>query len=98
MPTRTELALAICEGLPDAVLAERGNKALIKTILRKREYKAAASALHKQATAMALTIQSLREQLETAKEQIAALKALDADILDVSEAANLLAGIGAAKK
>lgn len=96
-PQRIALALAACEGLSDAELAQRGAGGFKKMIERKRAY--ANSARYYGAV-----IEKLVPAAEANAKELAALKAsfqtleqLDKPVDDVSEAAALLAGIAKTK-
>lgn len=101
MTDRTTLALAACEGLPDAELAERGAQGFKKMIERKRKYAAAfrmTSAAGvavvqelKKATAKA---EELQAKLDKANATIAALQAMDTPVSDTTQAADMLKNLG----
>lgn len=91
---RIALALAACEGLSDAELAQRGAGGFKKMIERKRAYA-------QSARFYGAVIERIMPILEAAKKEIVALKTaqstleqLNAPVEDVSDAATLLAGIG----
>ena len=90
---RIALALAACEGLSDAELAQRGAGGFKAMIERKRSYAAAARHLHAVLEKVAPAAQAQAKELAALKESFATLEQLDAPVVDVSEAAALLAGL-----
>lgn len=88
--TRTQLALAACEGLSDAELAERGAQGFAKMIIRKRTYATAARALDKANQKLAGDNKALKDQLAaiTAKydELLASTQPQVDDLADAEQA------------
>ena len=88
--TRTQLALAACEGLSDAELAERGAQGFAKMILRKRNYATAARALDNANQKLAGDNKALKDQLAaiTAKydELLASTQPQVDDLADAEQA------------
>lgn len=93
MTDRTTLAIAACQGIDDAELAQRGPQAFGKMIDRKRKYATAARI-------MALTNEHLAQELAQAKAALAAaqaelaeIKALDAPVGDTTQALSMLTAL-----
>lgn len=95
MTDRTTLALAACQGLNDAELAQRGPQAFGKMITRKRKYAAAARILAVANAQLAKELAKTQAALKAAQAQITTLEQLDAPVGDTSLAAGMLASIAA---
>lgn len=100
--TRTELALAACEGLSDTELAERGAGSFKAMIHRKRNYAAAARTLDLAAKQLQARAKKAEAKLKDMEAQLAAVTAkydellagqIEASSTDTNQAAQLLAAI-----
>lgn len=90
---RIALALAACEGLSDAELAQRGPGAFKSMINRKRGYAQSARYYGAVLEKVVPALEAARKELEALKTAQATLEQLDKPVDDVTEAAALLAGI-----
>lgn len=95
MTDRTTLALAACQGLSDAELAQRGPQGFGKMIQRKRKYAAAARIMAVANAQLAKELAKTKAALKEAQAQLTTLEQLDAPIGDTSLAAGMLASIAA---
>lgn len=93
MTDRTTLALAACQGLDDAELAQRGAGGYQKMRDRKRHYASLARAASIGLKMAAKQMKEQQAKIAQLEATIAELQNLDAPITDTSEAANLLAGL-----
>jgi len=91
---RIILALAACEGLSDAELAQRGAGGYKAMIERKRSYAASARYYGAVIEKMVPVAEDNAKELAALRGAYQILEQLDAPVEDVSEAAALLAGIG----
>lgn len=94
---RILLALAACEGLSDAELAQRGAGSFKAMIERKRGYAKSARYYGAVLEKVVPALEAARKELEAMKAAQTTLEQLDNPVEDVSEAAALLAGIKAGK-
>lgn len=90
---RIALALAACEGLSDAELAQRGPGAFKKMIDRKRGYAQSARYYGAVLEKVVPALEAARKELASLKVSMDTLEQLDKPVDDVSEAAALLAGL-----
>jgi cell division protein FtsB len=97
MTDRTTLALAACQGLSDAELAERGTGGYLKMRDRKRKYSTAAKMLYVAGQKQHAELQKAQARIAQLEAEVAALKALQADVEDTTEAAQMLQAISAKK-
>lgn len=94
---RIALALAACEGLSDADLAQRGAGAFKSMIERKRAYAKSARYYGSVLEKLVPLAEAQAKELAAVKASFETLEQLDQPVEDVSEAAALLAGIKAGK-
>lgn len=100
MTDRTTLALAACQGLSDAELADRGPQSFKKMIERKRKYAASARILIVTAVQQEKKIEALKAQVAALTQQVAtfqAIEKLEAPVDDTTQAASMLASIASKK-
>lgn len=94
---RADLALAACQGLTDAELADRGPQGFKKMIERKRKYATAARILTVGTTKLSQELKIARQRIADLEKQVAtyqSLEKLDSPIDDTTQAASLLANLG----
>lgn len=91
--TRTELALAACQGMTDKDISDRGPGGFAAMIDRKRQYAFAARALASANHALQAKLDAALNELAMAKTTINAMEALDAPITADTGVGDMLAAI-----
>lgn len=93
MTDRTNLALAACQGLSDAELAERGTAGYQKMRDRKRHYAKVARTMAGMGKALLDENTALKKRIAQLEATASQMQALDAPVTDTSAAADMLAAI-----
>lgn len=93
MTDRATLALAACQGIDDADLAQRGTQGFKNMIDRKRKYATAARLLAVTNQHLAQELAQAKKALAAAQAELAEIKALDAPVGDTSQALAMLTAL-----